>query len=346
MASISKLTKYYWLRYYENGKQKSRNLKTADKKEALAILQEFEAAQTLKLNAASRLESIPSFILLSAALEKFLFTKFIAKKTNKIYRNATASFIKILTDRPLMRYTQDDFNHWQHAMRLADKSQNTIAIYSRHLHAMWAWFIKNDMAQKNIITLVRSENKKIKIIPPEDLSIILNEFSGMQLFIVKWLLYTGMRVSELVILKCSDIDMQNKIINVHNVKAKRYEAMPIIQPVFELLYEANLKNKYLIPYRSYNTLRLFWTRKIHRLVHGGKTYGRKPVAPVLKTSYSLHQLRKTCASLLANSGVNPFFLQKYLRHTNIQITLSFYISTDISQMAADINQKVDWKLPT
>ena len=343
MASIKKTSKYWWLNYYNNGKREYINLFTTDKKIATQKLKEFEAAQTLKLTNSSKYKLIPSFVKFSEAYADFKTSKLLAPNTLRIYKNAANSFIKSRGDHPLIRYSNSDFYQWVQNLRDKKKSQNTIAIYSRHLHAIWNWFIKNKLIESNIIDRVPGEKKTVKIIPDADLQIIYAALTPDQVNTIKWLLHTGMRVGESVLLKTSQIDLKNNIIYLRNVKGKRNETLPIIAPVRALLETMDLKQEFLLKHRSYNAVRLFFERAIDALTATVDKRGKK-ITPKLKTRYSLHQLRKTCGSMLANSGVDPVFLKTYLRHTDIKTTLDYYTLIDNKKMQKEIDKKVDWQI--
>lgn len=60
----------------------------------------------------------------------------------------------------------------------------------------------------------------------------------------------------------------------------------------------------------------------------------------LNMDYNLHQLRKTRGTDLANKGVNPLFLHKFMHHENIKTTMDYYIRVDMKMMEADINEKL------
>jgi integrase len=84
------------------------------------------------------------------------------------------------------------------------------------------------------------------------------------------------------------------------------------------------KEGLMFKYRNYNGLRSFWQRLMVKL----------------NMNYSLHQLRKTRGTELANLGVNALFLQQFMRHTSFTTTQQYYILVDIKMAAKDINLKL------
>ena len=51
-------------------------------------------------------------------------------------------------------------------------------------------------------------------------------------------------------------------------------------------------------------------------------------------SYSPHDIRHSCATLLISSGADMKSVQQILGHVKASTTLVFYINSDIRQMAA------------
>ena len=51
-------------------------------------------------------------------------------------------------------------------------------------------------------------------------------------------------------------------------------------------------------------------------------------------SYSAHDIRHICATLLLSAGADVKSVQQILGHTRASTTLDFYVKSDIKQMAA------------
>jgi integrase len=166
-----------------------------------------------------------------------------------------------------------------------------------------------------------------------------------------------MRVGEAVLIKCEQVDTEHNIINMRNVKGKRFEQIPVIAPVAELFKRMDLKKEYLFQWRTYASVETFWKRLMERIVivrdekgnilpQKDKKGNLRPIQleteVMIERPYSLHQFRKMCGTNLANSGVSPFFLRTYLRHKDIRTTLKYYTRADMNKLETEINDKVTW----
>lgn len=143
------------------------------------------------------------------------------------------------------------------------------------------------------------------------------------------LLYTGMRIGELLITKVEDVDLENRTINVRGTKTKNAErVVPIHKDLIPIL-ERNLYGEYLVensngkpieydPYKKY-----FFDKYMKHL---GLTH-------------TPHTLRHTFASLMDSAGVSAssVTLKRIMGHANSSVT-EHYTHKEISELIDAIDK--------
>ena len=139
------------------------------------------------------------------------------------------------------------------------------------------------------------------------------------------LLYGGLRRSEVVNLKLHDLDLENRIITVRTTKT-HIEAESIISKKVVGALKDWLKRRPEVTHDYVFTSRnggKIGPDRITRLV---KEYANKAG---IKKNVTAHVLRHTLATNLLTNGADISFVQKQLRHRNIQSTLVYlHITTE------------------
>ncbi|EAX8478862.1 tyrosine-type recombinase/integrase [Salmonella enterica] len=136
----------------------------------------------------------------------------------------------------------------------------------------------------------------------------------------------GLRVSELIDIRTTDLDMSEKTIYIRRLKNGLSTIHPLQDETF-LLIEAWLKMrlKYL---KQKDSDLLFLTvngEKISRqwIYKLSKKYGKKAG---ISLEVHPHMLRHSCGYALANQGLDTRLIQDYLGHKNIHHTVHYTAS--------------------
>lgn len=138
--------------------------------------------------------------------------------------------------------------------------------------------------------------------------------------------FAGLRASEILALRGTDVDWQTGEIHVQrasysqnreiiDVKSRRsHRRVPILNPLEPLLKEA-VRPGWLFP--GTNDLPRSYTGVRRRLVR------RYEQAEILDPP-TLHELRHTCASILIASGANAKAISEIMGHSSIKVTFDVY----------------------
>ena len=132
--------------------------------------------------------------------------------------------------------------------------------------------------------------------------------------ILSFLLYSGVRVSELIQMKTEDISFTDGTVKIHG-KGDKERIVPLPKNFVKLLKKYVGKRdgyvfitKYRAPYTRFGVYKI--VKKYARLAGI-----RKKVSP--------HVLRHTFATLALNNGVDPFTIKELLGHNSINTTLKY-----------------------
>jgi len=154
-----------------------------------------------------------------------------------------------------------------------------------------------------------------KILSKNDIVKIFSKVDNPKHLLMLKLCYgMGLRVSEIVNLKISDIDSRRMLVHIENAKGKKDRYVTLPSSILD-----DLRNYYRV-YRP----------KIY-LFEGqyGGHYAIRSVQTVFKNamlkaninkSVGIHGLRHSYATHLLECGTDMFFIQKLLGHSNIKTT--------------------------
>lgn len=320
------------------GKQKSFSAKTRIEAEAKRKTKEFAAQQQLGINQKQLINNPSRTIKLSDAIKLFISQRKLKSSSVRAYELAVETFIKASGDKFLFQYSNlDNISFIKQLNEMTRKSkenkeipisQNTRANYTRHLFAFFAWLHKNKFIDENFIQKLKGERKEVRSIPQEHQQLIYNQLKESCLKknydLLKLKYYGAYRVEELLQTKVEDFDFKNDIVLIKNFKGNRIDKIPMVKDIKEHLLQMKLPATGRITFLSYSGIRSVWRRVVEKL----------------NLEYTLHQIRKSRGTDLANNGVSPFFLHKFMRHENMNTTLKYYVQVDLKKMEDEINQKL------
>lgn len=143
------------------------------------------------------------------------------------------------------------------------------------------------------------------------------------------MLYTGVRVGELLNIKVDDVDLENKTINVEGTKTKNAKRVVPIHDKLIPILNRNLNGTYLIENAN--------GKPIHYDQY--KKYFFDPYMKFLGLTHTPHALRHTFASLMDSAGVSAssVALKRIMGHANSSVT-EHYTHKEIQELLKEINK--------
>lgn len=252
---------------------------------------------------------------------------------------------------------QDVVNRWARAVRAKTKSNQRIpGVFSNYQllhsynkailkHAVALELIPNNPAQNVLVPkAVKLESDKVKAIDTDQLKIFLNYLDNLpdtylDLYdktLYKFLLATGCRIGEALVLEWSDIDLKtgtvviSKTVNKHrevNAPKSRTSHRTIsIDPATIALLKHYKKRQQVEAWQFSHAEKTVFTTFVQKYPHPETLRQRliKRTKQLGLQHFSFHAFRHTHASLLLNAGVNYKELQERLGHATLAMTMDTY----------------------
>lgn len=261
---------------------------------------------------------------LSAMLPLYFDSRDIKDSTKAIYDRAVNDLLEILGDRRISKYNEDDFNYFFKQLKTKrEYSKNTVAIYSRHLKAIFEYFTKRRYIPFNPDPRIVGEKKDIVIIPKDDIQAILNKLKDIKNIygydLVKFLYLSGLRIGEAINLKWNNIDLVNEILLFQNFKGNRQDVLPInpllLEHINDMLTRKFSEEKVFV----YSNISCAFFYRVQRELWG-------------ESRYSFHHLRKAFITAIALESQELTLIKGMARHSSVQTSFDYYTLVQASQM--------------
>ncbi|WP_300393056.1 site-specific integrase, partial [Fusobacterium sp.] len=193
--------------------------------------------------------------------------------------------------------------------------------------------LKNDYILNNRIKFIEiGKKEKVlerRIFTQEEIERLWIYKNEKYVYIVLMLLYTGMRIGELINLKNEDIDLENGVIHITESKTESgIRDIPINSKILPLIIKnMKLKQKYFL--KGETTEKLSYSTFKPRFV---KLLDSLNIEP-----HTIHDTRHTFASLLNNANANPTSIIRIMGHAKFTTTENIYTHKDRNELEKAIN---------
>lgn len=272
-----------------------------------------------------------------------LFEMYWKKKLGTISKSSENAYLASfqamheLHDRYIAELKTEDFEKmFQHS----DKNYPTLRKMKYCLNQMFDYAEAHDMIYKNYtkyITLSSYHEKnpnsvKRDIFKTSEIKKIWKYKDGLYKSIVLILIYTGLRISELLDLKRCDVHIEERYIEVKQSKTESgIRLVPICDKILPLVKRWNdYKKEYLI----FNTKGKKMNYKVYR-----ESYWDSFMNELGLSQHRPHDTRHTCASLMASASVPENIQKKILGHkAYMSFTLKVYTKFEMGKLLEEINK--------
>lgn len=252
-------------------------------------------------------------------IEKFkqwLRSKRYSESTVGSYSDALKSFLVFYNTKAIAEITNEDVIVYNNEYIL---KKNLSASYQNQIvNAIKLYFMTVRETKMMVDQIHRPKRAKIlpNVLSKEEVKLILNAHGNIKHKAMLSMIYScGLRRSELLNLKFSDIDSKRDIVLLKNAKGKKDRIAPLSPLILKMLRE------YYIAYKP-----KIW------LFEGqipGEQYSEQSLQSVLKQALkkagitkpvSLHWLRHSYATHLLESGTDLRYIQELLGHSSSKTT--------------------------
>ena len=188
---------------------------------------------------------------------------------------------------------------------------------------------------------VTTKTKRLPYVPTEEelkqyYNIVWQTRNTKHMVLIKLLLYTGIRVQELVNLKISDIDFDRSQIRINQGKGSKDRIVPFphdFRETLMLFVNAELGKGVVYLFES-NRKKPFTTRGIRKILADYATEAG------IQQSMSPHKLRHFLFTWLKKQGIDDALIQPYSGHKT-RASLEVYSKLSLADAQEVYNEKIN-----
>ena len=188
-------------------------------------------------------------------------------------------------------------------------------------HRIFAYGIANDIVTKDYSVYLTFNDivpkKRKEVFSEDDIKSLISNT------LYRFLLYTGMRINELLSMKMSQVYEEDGVLCFHINKSKTQAGIRVI-PVHSALIEYLGDGEYVIePHIKYEVARLSFINycKEHNIIN-----------------HTLHDFRRTFASYAKSGGADDYYIKRLLGHNSNDLTKDVYTQAFIKDLKATIEK--------
>lgn len=263
-------------------------------------------------------------------LEDFLNEKKgqgLAEKSIKGYRYSIQKFLDFLGPGVI-----DKTSYYSYIASL-NVGPTSKVHYARDLRCFIYWCQEEDLLGRFKVSLPKAQEPLPKITTKGNVDSLLihnkKVFAEDRMYtVICLILATGLRCRSVVNIRLDDLDLDNRLLQIRELKSKRFTVLPITDGLFSIL------NRYI---RRWDLGEwLFPKENGGQLKSEGLQSAYKRYAKARGVPYGLHALRHYFATEAVKAGVTPFALQKILGHSDISVTMKY-----VNLVNGDLEHEMD-----
>ncbi len=298
-------------------------------------------------------------ILFNTYINYCAYSSRLSKDTIRGYKDTYKLFRlimqEIVTVEDLLPCAMDDFfKRLETRERIVGKGEKrigvkdtTIKTYWTKLNSFFVWLVNNHYIEMNPLYGKKSPKVRyddFKRLTDEDISKIVTAITQEKtnalsyyrnMFMVYLFLFTGVRRTEFISLRLTDIDMFKRVVTIRGEtsKSKRTRVLKINSILFMHLnnyIEERRKLKYKTDSLIVSTI------KDRGLSIEGLKHWTERIKQSSGVKFHVHQFRHTFACKLVEANVNIYKIKELLGHTDIRMTVKYLRSLNTADMGADL----------
>ena len=220
-----------------------------------------------------------------------------------------------------------------------NNSYGTKSFVRSILNMIFDFAVKNEFIETNKIKFIElGKNEKViqrKIFTREEIKTMFDNLDSSNRYIKKMtygtliLIYTGLRVGELINLKTKDVDLEKNIISIVESKTTAgIRKIPISDKIVNL-FKNNI---------DYSKEYFFFNKKGNKYEYFNFKFQFEKMLDLLGLErHTIHDTRHTFATLLNNANANSTSIIKLIGHSDFSTTENIYTHKDIEELRKAVN---------
>lgn len=201
------------------------------------------------------------------------------------------------------------------------------------LNMIFDFALKNEFIDSNRVSFIEiGKKEKVidrRIFTKKEIETLWENLDSKHCYIILILIYTGMRIGELLNLKNEDIDLHNSCLTIRESKTDAgVRIIPISAKIFNLFVVNMVKDQeYFVKGETTNQLSYSTFKpRFQKLL---KSLNIEP--------HTIHDTRHTFATLLNNANANQSAITKLIGHSDFSITENVYPHKDTEELRKAID---------
>ena len=263
---------------------------------------------------------------LSEYLEFVEVEKGLSANTIAAYRSDLTVFLDYCSERGISdvaEISRNNLNSYIIALRQGNINPRSVVRKIASLRGFFKWLSSNEYIKNNPAIFLEQPKlaKKLpKVMTLQEIKEIFHsDLSAEQALIVELLYDCGLRVSELVNLKISDIDLKSKYIQCFG-KGSKERVIPFGKKAKEAINKYLAARDIIISKYGLKTKRLFIKTSGNLLTRQDVYNFVKKLGEKIHKHISPHTLRHTFATHLLENGADLRVVQELLGHSDVATT--------------------------
>lgn len=269
------------------------------------------------------------------SFKKFLLSKEYGDRTIEVYLQLIKLFLGFIKPKKLKLINNNDLEQFNHD--ILHKRSYSSSYFRQMTGALKLFFSRIPGSSIDVTQLSRprKEKKLPEVLSWEEIMAIITSIENLKhKTIITFLYASGLRISELMNLRISDVDIPRMLIRVEQSKGKKDRYVSLSANMVRLL------DKY---YKKYEP--------VHYVFNGpnaGTPYSDSSVRQILKEAcknagikkhVSPHTMRHSYATHLIENGVNLRYVQEMLGHSKPETTMIYthVSSKEISKIKSPLD---------
>ena len=221
--------------------------------------------------------------------------------------------------------------HLQNLMDGVDLKPRTKKSMRGTLVQMYKYAVNNEMVSKNYAEAIEITEKAESvgaIFTEDEIKLLWQNKDDVVVQRILILIYTGMRVNELLKLKRSDINLEEGYaIGGSKTDAGKDRIIPFHDAILPMVKEQLGENEYLIQGNS----------KKGNMVYSTMQYQVKEVMDRLGMSHKIHDTRKTAVSIMHSNNIPMEIIRIIVGHSGKGVTEQVYLRKTPKELVEAVN---------